>query len=108
MFQCDAGAGTWSLKAWGIQVISSDHVTPWDTATGPVPGKYWIRVDINHADAVGLVALNQDSSGFFAGSGSGTLGLNAAADCKPGVPVEVQGGSYLDNLNSLDQLGSEY
>lgn len=108
VFRCDSAAGTWSVKASGIQVIASDHVTTWDTATGPAPSKYWIRVNINNADVTASFALTQDWTSGFSASGAGSLGANATLDCKAGVPVEVQGGSYLDNLNSLDLVGTQH
>src|SRR6516164_9636231 len=63
-FKCDSATGAWSVKAGGIQVIASDHVTPWDTATGPAPNQYWIEIDVNHAEFF-RAPLAQDWSGGF-------------------------------------------
>ena len=105
-FHCDSASGAWSVKAGGIQVIASDHVTPWDTATGPAPNQYWIEIDINHAEFF-RAALAQDFSGGFSASTGGTLGA-PAADCKAGAAIEVRGGAFLDNLNSLDLVGTQF
>ena len=36
------------------------------------------------------------------------ISLAGKNDCKAGAPIEVQGGSYSDNLNSLDLVGTDY
>jgi hypothetical protein len=104
-FQCDSASGVWSVKAGSIQVIASDHVTAWDTSNGPVPNRYWIEVDINHAVFV-RTPLSQAGSGLFTGSIT-YLMPNRATNCATGAAIEVRGGAFLDSLNSLDLVGTQ-
>jgi hypothetical protein len=105
-FNCDSATGAWSVKAGGIQVIASDHVTTWDTSASPAPNQYYIEIDINHAEFF-KAPLTQEWSGLYGAATSGTLG-SPATDCAHGAAIEVRGGAFLDNLNSLDLVGTQF
>jgi hypothetical protein len=106
LFQCNSSSGAWSVRADGIQVIASDHVTTWDTSASPAPNQYYIEVDVNHAEFF-KEPLTQQWSGLFGATASGTLS-NPAADCAHGAAIEVRGGAFLDGLNSLDLVGTQF
>ena len=93
-FTCNSTTGAFTLTSSGIQVIGSNHVTPWDTQA---TGSYWISfwVDGSFSFAPQLLGLTQDpTTGFYGGTGTGFL--DAPSDCSKGNPVLVFGGVDTD------------
>jgi hypothetical protein len=79
------GAGTWSVKLVGVQVIESDGVTEW-----PTPLDVTVSIGNNPTTELHAVHLSQDATtGLFGASGSGTL--QNPANCVTGQSVTVYG-----------------
>jgi hypothetical protein len=99
----DRRAGREALFGWGgvvvvraeistIQVIGSDHVTPWET-TETSGLAYWITfiVDGEFASSFIISELNQDPpTGLYGVTTTGFL--NSAINCGAGDPLIVFGG----------------
>jgi hypothetical protein len=79
------GAGTWSVKLVGVQVIESDGVTEW-----PTPLDVTVFVGNNPTTELHSVHLSQNATtGLFGATASGTL--QNPANCASGQSVTVYG-----------------
>lgn len=86
-FTCSSTTGTFTLTASGIQVIGSNHLTPWDT-TLTTGHSYWISfwVDGYFAGSPDALALTQNpTTGLYGGTTTGYL--DSASECAVrGIP----------------------
>ncbi len=95
-FTCSSTTGTFTLTASGIQVIGSNHLTPWDT-TLTTGHSYWISfwVDGYFAGSPDALALTQNpTTGLYGGTTTGYL--DSASECASGNPLLVFGGVSSD------------
>jgi hypothetical protein len=108
-FQCNDATGRFNISVKGVQVIGSDHVTPWDTTSGDFAGRYWVHVtlfgeSLNHI-YTDFPVLSQDAkAGLFTLTKAGTLPDVAA--CRGGSGFIIDGGSNADTNQSLYMLGN--
>ena len=105
-FQCNDVTGVYKLSLKGVQVIGSDHVSPWDRTYGPDSGRYyvgWALSDATHQN-IYTATLNQDTkSGLFTVTSSSTL--SDTEPCASASTFQIFGGSLDDGGLSLDMFG---